>query len=52
MPIGLPAPSRYPHAAFITLKCFRLIDLEVGKLTHQDIGQMDGYRDSESLCAR
>jgi predicted nuclease of restriction endonuclease-like (RecB) superfamily len=26
------------------LKCFVLIDLKVGKLTHQDIGQMDMYR--------
>ena len=25
------------------LKCFVLIDLKVGALTHQDIGQMDGY---------
>jgi len=25
------------------LKCFMLIDLKVGKLTHQDIGQMDMY---------
>lgn len=25
------------------LKCFVLIDLKVGDLTHQDIGQMDGY---------
>jgi len=25
------------------LKCFLLIDLKVGKLSHQDIGQMDGY---------
>jgi predicted nuclease of restriction endonuclease-like (RecB) superfamily len=25
------------------LKCFLLIDLKLGKLTHQDIGQMDGY---------
>ncbi|MFV9678062.1 MAG: PDDEXK nuclease domain-containing protein [Methanosarcinales archaeon] len=25
------------------LKCFMLIDLKVGKLTHQDIGQMDFY---------
>jgi len=25
------------------LKCFMLIDLKVGKLTHQDIGQMDSY---------
>jgi predicted nuclease of restriction endonuclease-like (RecB) superfamily len=26
------------------LKCFVLFDLKVGKLTHQDIGQMDFYR--------
>ncbi|MFT3877703.1 MAG: PDDEXK nuclease domain-containing protein [Propioniciclava sp.] len=26
------------------LKCFVLVDLKVGKLTHQDIGQMDFYR--------
>ena len=25
------------------LKCFVLIDLKMGELTHQDIGQMDGY---------
>jgi len=25
------------------LKCFLLIDLKIGKLTHQDIGQMDFY---------
>ena len=25
------------------LKCFVLIDLKAGKLTHQDIGQMDSY---------
>jgi predicted nuclease of restriction endonuclease-like (RecB) superfamily len=25
------------------LKCYLLIDLKVGKLSHQDIGQMDGY---------
>jgi predicted nuclease of restriction endonuclease-like (RecB) superfamily len=25
------------------LKCFLLIDLKVGKLSHQDIGQMDSY---------
>lgn len=25
------------------LKCFVLIDLKVGNLTHQDIGQIDGY---------
>jgi predicted nuclease of restriction endonuclease-like (RecB) superfamily len=23
------------------LKCFLLVDLKVGKLTHQDVGQMD-----------
>jgi len=27
----------------VVLKCFLLIDLKVGKLTHQDIGQMDSY---------
>lgn len=27
----------------ITLKCYLLIDLKVGKLRHQDIGQMDSY---------
>ncbi len=25
------------------LKCFVLIDLKIGKLTHQDVGQIDGY---------
>ena len=25
------------------LKCFLLIDLKLGKLTHQDVGHMDGY---------
>lgn len=25
------------------LKCFVLVDLKMGKLTHQDIGQMDSY---------
>ena len=25
------------------LKCFLLVDLKVGKLTHQDVGQMDMY---------
>lgn len=25
------------------LKCYLLIDLKVGRLSHQDIGQMDGY---------
>ena len=27
----------------IKLKCFLLIDLKLGKLTHQDVGQMDSY---------
>lgn len=25
------------------LKCFLIIDLKLGKLTHKDVGQMDGY---------
>lgn len=25
------------------LKCYILIDLKIGKLTHQDVGQMDSY---------
>jgi len=27
----------------IFLKCYLLIDLKLGKLTHQDVGQMDSY---------
>lgn len=27
----------------IILKCYLLIDLKLGKLTHQDVGQMDSY---------
>lgn len=27
----------------ILLKCYLLIDLKLGKLTHQDVGQMDSY---------
>jgi len=27
----------------VVLKCHVLIDLKLGKLTHQDVGQMDGY---------
>lgn len=27
----------------ITLKCYLLIDLKLGKLMHQDVGQMDSY---------
>lgn len=25
------------------LKCFLLVDLKIGKVSHQDVGQMDGY---------
>ena len=33
------------------LKCYVLIDLKLGKLTHQDVGQMDGYvRMFDDLC--
>jgi predicted nuclease of restriction endonuclease-like (RecB) superfamily len=28
----------------IILKCYVLIDLKIGKITHQDVGQMDMYR--------
>lgn len=28
----------------VILKCFVLIDLKIGKITHQDVGQMDMYR--------
>jgi len=31
------------HTILKCLKCYLLIDLKVGKLTHQDIGQMDSY---------
>jgi hypothetical protein len=27
----------------IILKCYLLVDLKLGKLTHQDVGQMDSY---------
>ncbi len=35
----------YPDLIFyhIKLKCFVIIDLKVGKLTHQDLGQMQMY---------
>ena len=33
----------YIDLVFYILKCFVLIDLKVGKLAHQDIGQMDFY---------
>lgn len=33
------------------LKCYVLIDLKTGKLTHQDVGQMDSYvRMHDDLC--
>lgn len=28
----------------VVLKCYVLIDLKIGKITHQDVGQMDMYR--------
>lgn len=31
-------------------RCFVLIDLKVGKLTHQDIGQMHLCREKQSCC--
>ena len=27
----------------VVLKCYVLVDLKVGKITHQDVGQMDMY---------
>jgi predicted nuclease of restriction endonuclease-like (RecB) superfamily len=27
----------------VILKCYMLVDLKLGRLTHQDVGQMDGY---------
>jgi predicted nuclease of restriction endonuclease-like (RecB) superfamily len=43
--IGLEGESFYIDLVFYNylLKCFVLIDLKLGKLTHQDIGQMDTY---------
>lgn len=35
----------------VILKCYVLIDLKLGSLTHQDVGQMDGYvRLYDDLC--
>lgn len=35
----------------VILKCYVLIDLKLGKLTHQDVGQMDSYvRMYDELC--
>ena len=43
--INLDGEHFYIDLVFYTyiLKCFVLIDLKTGKLTHQDIGQMDSY---------
>jgi YhcG PDDEXK nuclease domain len=43
--IGLEGDFFYIDLVFYNylLKCFVLIDLKLGKLTHQDIGQMDTY---------
>lgn len=30
----------------IYLKCYLLIDLKIGQITHQDVGQMDMYEGS------
>ncbi|MBU0710614.1 DUF1016 family protein [bacterium] len=43
----ISAEDEYFHIDLVfynyLLKCFVLIDLKIGKLTHQDIGQMDMY---------
>jgi predicted nuclease of restriction endonuclease-like (RecB) superfamily len=36
----------------VVLKCYLLIDLKLGKLTHQDVGQMDSYVRSFDAQAR
>jgi predicted nuclease of restriction endonuclease-like (RecB) superfamily len=43
--INLEGENFYIDLVFYNylLKCFVLIDLKIGKLTHQDIGQMDTY---------
>ena len=43
--ISLDGENFYVDLVFYNflLKCFVLIDLKLGKLTHQDIGQMDTY---------
>ncbi|UCH97301.1 MAG: DUF1016 family protein [Candidatus Aminicenantes bacterium] len=38
-----PVPLFYPLFYHYLLKCFVLVDLKTGQLTHQDIGQMDMY---------
>jgi predicted nuclease of restriction endonuclease-like (RecB) superfamily len=43
--IGFDDDDFYVDLVFYNyiLKCFVLIDLKIGKLTHRDVGQMDGY---------
>ena len=44
---ALCAPPPHYHRKITifrgTLKCFVILDLKIGKLSHQDIGQMDMY---------
>jgi len=42
---GLAQTELGTHEVFYNyvLKCFLLLDLKMGKLTHADVGQMDGY---------
>lgn len=49
--VGRQKRLEYEHECFYVdlvfynciLKCYLLIDLKMGKLTHQDVGQMDSY---------
>jgi hypothetical protein len=43
--ITLEEEHFYPDLVFYNrlLKCFVIIDLKIGKITHQDIGQMQMY---------
>jgi predicted nuclease of restriction endonuclease-like (RecB) superfamily len=43
--IGFDDDDFYVDLVFYNfmIKCFLLIDLKIGKLTHRDVGQMDGY---------
>ena len=38
---GSDAPAQVNYN--IVLKCYVLVDLKIGKITHQDVGQMDMY---------
>ena len=40
---GEPTPAEAILKTPYILKCFLLIDLKIGKLTHRDLGQVDGY---------